>query len=193
MRGFCFIVLVAACAATSPVWAEPTLGNMPPSNDAVQTAGINDFRWKAYRFEMGADSLVAGNLILRLRDYDVAGEAIVELRDSNTDIVPGSTVLMTFAAPPPGGASIDDYTFVLQDHFLLEAGTTYWIVVVGVPGPGFDWLASDPGIVPTGLATYLSTSWGFAGTWQASEVLTSFVFERKAIDPLFADGFESPP
>jgi hypothetical protein len=193
MRSVCFLILMTALAAASLARAEPILGNMPPENDELQTAGINHMRQKAYRFEIGSDSLVAGNLILRLRNYDMPGEVIVELRDSNTESVPGSTVLLAFVAPPPGGEAIDNYTFVPQDDFVLEADTTYWIVVLGVDGGDFDWMASNPTIVPAGLATYGSSSFTTNGgpNWSDSNILTTFAFEQ--IGSIFSDRFESPP
>ncbi|HRQ64668.1 MAG TPA: choice-of-anchor R domain-containing protein [Xanthomonadaceae bacterium] len=192
MRNHCLLLVLAAWAVAPDARATPILGNMPPDNDATQTAAINDQRQKAYRFTIGPDSLVAGDLILRLRNYDAPGEAIAELRDANTDTAPGSTVLLTFVAPPPGGGGIDNYTFVPQDTFVLQASTTYWIVVLGVADGAFDWMASNPGIAPAGLATYGSSSFTSNGgsDWGSSTLLTTFAFFVDG--SIFSDGFESP-
>lgn len=163
------MLLVPMCAS-----AQTILSNLPPSNDGTQSAGTNDLRQKGHRFTMGADSFFAGNLILRLRNYDAFDEVIVELRDfSGDNIIPGGNVLMTFSAPDPGGADIMNYTFTPDSVFELQASTTYWLVVRGVSGGSFDWMASSPGITPTGEATWNSTSFTSNGgsTWSNSSIV----------------------
>lgn len=170
------LLLLVPMAASAQV----IIGNLPQNNDGTQSAGVNDQRQKAHRFTMGADSFFAGDLTLRLRNYDAFDEAIVELRDfSGSNTTPGNNVLLTFSAPNPGGSDIMNYTFTPDAFFQLSANTTYWIVVRGVGGGSFDWMASSPGITPTGEATWNSTSFTSNGgsSWSNSSILNSFEFQ----------------
>jgi hypothetical protein len=185
-------LLLAAAGAMTPVaGAAVILGNLPPTNDNTQSAGLNDLRRKAFRFVTGTEDLEAGHLRLRLRHFDQPGELIVQLRDGGTTSEPGAHVLLSFVAPAPGGAAIGHVTLVPEARFVLEAETHYWLVALGVAGGSYDWMASEPGIVPVGLAVHETTRFTFDGgkTWVESSVLSSFDF-LEFTNAIFADGFE---
>ena len=175
-------MLVAGAAASifTPIAsAQVILGNYPFANDNTQSAALSDSRQKAFRFTMGSDSLGAGDLVLRLRNFDIGDELIVELRDfTGSNLNPGSNSLLTFGSPTPGGADIADYVFTPNGAFTLQANTTYWLVVSGGVGSSFDWMASSPGIPPSGLATFGSSSFTTNGgtSWSNSTILNTFEF-----------------
>ena len=175
-------MLVAGAAASvfTPIAsAQVILGNYPFANDNTQSAVLSDTRQKAFRFTMGADSLGAGDLVLRLRNFDASDELIVELRDFTGDnLNPGSNSLLSFSSPAAGGADIFDYVFTPNGSFTLQASTTYWLVVSGGVGTSFDWMASSPGIAPSGLATFGSSSFTTNGgsSWTNSTILNTFEF-----------------
>ncbi len=174
-------VLLAAALLLAPVGAasaQVIIGNMPQTNDNTQTADIDNLRQKAHRFIMQSDSLIAGDLILRLRNYDTFGEITVELRDSMSSTAPGGNVLLTFNAATPGGLGIFDYTFTPTSFFELQPFETYWIVVRGDVSSSVDWMASSPSVTPTGLAQWGSSSFttNGGGTWSNSSILTTFQF-----------------
>ncbi|MCC5823687.1 MAG: hypothetical protein LAT64_10860 [Phycisphaerales bacterium] len=154
-------------------------GNYPPSNDGTQSAALGELRQKSFRFTMGADSLGAGDLMLRLRNFEATDQVIVELRDfTGSNLAPGTNTLLNFNAPTGGGADIADYLFTPDGSFTLQANATYWLVVSGGAGTSFDWMASSPGIAPTGLATFGSTSFttNAGGTWTNSGIINTFEF-----------------
>lgn len=175
-------MLVAGAAAaifTVTASGQIILGNYPQTNDNTQSAALGELRQKAFRFTMGADSFGAGDLVLRLRNFEASDQVIVELRDfTGSSLIPGTNTLLSFSSPTGGGADVADYLFTPDGSFTLQANTTYWLLVRGAAGTSVDWMASSPGIPPTGLATFGSTSFNTnaGGSWTNSGIINTFEF-----------------
>jgi hypothetical protein len=176
--------LLVLLAAAPFVAAQPILSNYPPTNDTNTTADVDNLRQKALSFSMPASqSATVGNLTVRLGNYAVATDLpIFEIRDhTGSTTAPGPNVLLSFTAPPPGGAAIQDYTFTPSSTFTLAAGTSYWILMRGADAvTSVDWRGSSPAIVPTGIATYggqsLFTTNG-GTSWTTSATINSLHLE----------------
>lgn len=120
---------------------------------------IDSLTRRAVNFETDyVEAAILQDLVLRLRGYDVPGEVVVTLREYDDEkyLVPGD-VLMTFNAPPPGGAGTGDYRFVPNGPFVLQPHTYYWLEVTGVDGGSFDWMGSTSQW-PVGIGTYSMAS-----------------------------------
>ncbi|MEX2217924.1 MAG: choice-of-anchor R domain-containing protein [Phycisphaerales bacterium] len=177
--GVCAAMSVSVSAACGDV----ILGNHPPTNDSTQTAAVNNLRRKAMAFAMPAGSdYVVSSITLRLGNYDAADTAFLEIRDhSGVITVPGGIVIGAFTAPPGLGATPDDYVFTPVGTVTLAAGTSYWIYLHGAASPSsFDWKASSPALVPTGIATFgpgnlFTTNSGTS--WTNSVTVTTFKIE----------------
>jgi hypothetical protein len=168
-----FMLVAAAFAAFATAPAQITvISNYPPANDATQSAGLSNLRVKAMAFTMGASTLPLLDVTLRLRNVD-PGEVTVTLNAGGAN--PGG-VLVNFLNPAFQGAPVMDYTFAPTSTFNLQAGQQYWLVVGGVSGGSFDWMASSPGITPTGIATHsgnlFSTNAG--STWTTSAIFNTY-------------------
>jgi hypothetical protein len=176
--------LFALLAAVPFAAAQPILSNYPPTNDTNTSADIDNLRWKAMSFSMpAATNATVGDLTVRLGNYAVATDIpIFEIRDhTGSTTAPGPNVLLSFNAPPPGTATIQDYTFTPASTFTLTGGTSYWILMRGADAAtSVDWRGSSPAIVPTGIATYggqsLFTSNG-GTSWANSTTINSFHLE----------------
>ena len=182
LRRFVFPLVLLAAAPFAA--AQPILSNYPPANDTNTSADIDNLRWKALSFSMPASqSATVGNLTVRLGNYASAADIpVFEIRDhTGSTTAPGPNVLLTFTAPPPGTATIQDYTFTPASTFTLAAGTSYWILMRGADAAtSVDWRGSSPAIVPTGIATYggqsLFTSNG-GTSWTTSTTINSLRLE----------------
>jgi len=194
MKSVLCSLLFLAYLAPASVHAETILGNLPPANDDTQFAQHSNLRKKAKSFTMPAgESTNIGNLTLRLRNYTTAGEVVAELRnDSGDPQIPGDTILLSFEVPPPGGEDIQDYILTPSDSYTLQAETTYWLIVYGIDGGSFDWMASDPGITPTGIASFLNAHFTTNGgsIWSSSSIINSFELKEWVNPNIFHDRFE---
>lgn len=161
------------------------LGNYPQTNDNTQSAGLTNLRLKAISFTMPAagDYFLTG-IRLRLGNYDPSETVDLQIRDhSGSNTAPGANVLMTFTGAPGQGAAIQDYAFTPNGVLTLEAGMSYWLFVGGSAGQSYDWKASSPGIVPTGLATYGANLFTTNGgtSWTNSSIINTFVIDGKLV------------
>lgn len=153
--------------------ADLVIGNLPATSDTTLSAGLNNLRVKAIRFTMGNDAYDVDNVILRLANYGVAGEAFAQIRDFNGSTTSvGTTTLLSFTPSAPGGAPAAEYTFTASSAFTLQANTSYWLVVGGIAGQAFDWRAttsttSDPYVGPATFNNGLFTTNG-GTSWSAS-------------------------
>ncbi len=160
------------------------LGNMPPANDGTQSATLNDLRIKAIQFTMPAGpGYFLHQVVLRLRGYDPAETPLVQIRDDAGTGSPGAGVVTTLLMPTGLGSVIANYTATPPGTVILAGGATYWLYVGGPAGQAFDWMASSPGIVPTGVATYglnrFTTNGG--SSWTASTIINTFQIVGKEV------------
>ena len=70
---------------------------------------------------------------------------------------PSGSALVSFTVPVLNTTGSALYTFTPDAPFTLQANTTYWLVAyslqTGSPNQ-ISWLQSNPGVAPTGVATY---------------------------------------
>lgn len=181
-------VALAIGAGASVVSADLILGNYPPVNDTGTTAGVNNLRQKALSFAMPAGSdYNISSITLRLGAYITPGDvAILEIRNHTGSITaPGSTVVGSFTAPSSASGTIGDFIFTPSGTITLQAGTSYWITLLGAASPStFDWRGGSPSTVPTGIATYggqsLFTSNG-GTSWGNSATINTFAIEGTVV------------
>ena len=171
-------VLVAAAAAltlSAHTMADVIISNHP-GNDATQTAGINaTSRTKGMGFTMPAGSGMDLQSITMRLDFDTVDVIpLVEIY-SDSGGVPG-TLLTTLDNPAILDVGINDYAFTPSSSFTLEGGETYWIVASSVSGT-YDWKASSPAQIPTGLATHRAATFGAYPPVGTSSILTTYFIE----------------
>lgn len=155
--------LFALCIATLLALVCPRLAradviitNYPPDNDnesSTIAASTGNFS-KAAGFTMPAGLPYSlDSVTLRLQRNDV--DAVMQLDlfgDSGGNPVGPPLVSFTIPAFPSG---ISNVTFTPAVPFTLQPLTTYWLAATGSSptADGIKWLASFPGITPTGIAT----------------------------------------
>ena len=96
-------------------------------------------------------------LRLRLDTFDrpLTAPILRLLDDSGNPDIPGSTVLSTFSTPTLVGG-INNFTFTPTGLFTLLADEKYWLDLSSAADfdtSGLNWLASNPPVTPTGVAT----------------------------------------
>jgi hypothetical protein len=155
------VVVVAVLGWVTVASADVLISNLP-GNDLTSTfmnappggsngGGVHDS--KAAGFTMPAGNAYFLDYVdLRLNYFNTSSVPVVQIY-SNASGVPGS-VLATLDAPPvvvgPG-----TFRFTPSSSFTLDPSTTYWAVVWNnaTVANSFQWFASSPSQVPTGLAT----------------------------------------
>jgi hypothetical protein len=153
-------ILLAPWLSMVLVWAVVTpnaqaielISNLP-GNDASQSADLDELRNKGMGFTMPGTQYTLDNVSLRLETFGANVAPIVEIWD---DVAgnPGAP-LVTLVNPVFAASGIANYDFTPPGTFTLSANTTYWIVAYGQAGAArYDWKASSPAQIPTGLATH---------------------------------------
>jgi len=147
------LCMALICAAAPPaVQATELISNLP-GNDASQSAALSDLRNKGMGFTMPAEQYNLDAATLRLETFGANTVPIVEIW-SDVAGNPGAP-LVTLINPVLASSGIASYDFIPPGTFVLEASTTYWVVAYGQAGAtAYDWVASSPGVTPTGLATH---------------------------------------
>jgi hypothetical protein len=164
--------------AALPSQAAVLIGNLPPTNDNARTTIIatvvNVRQAVSFTLPSGSDYNL-NDAILRLGNYGAGATPVVEIRNDSGGINPGNTVLATLTTPASQGSGIFDYTFTPSTPFMFMAGTKYWLYAYTNSG-SYDWMASSPGVTPTGIATFNEnrTSGNGGASWSNSPTLTSF-------------------
>jgi hypothetical protein len=144
------------------VLAQTTLISNLPGNDGTQSASLSDLRVKAMGFTMPAgDDYFLDYVTLRLDTPGAGTNPIVELwTDSGGQL---GTLVETLTNPSFTTSGIFEYDFTSAGS-TLTAGAGYWILAYGPAGGAtYDWKASSPAQLPTGLATHLGALWGTSG------------------------------
>jgi hypothetical protein len=146
------MALVWAAFATNAQAVE-LISNLP-GNDNSQSADLNELRCKGMGFTMGAVEYNLNFATLRLETFGANVAPIVEIWN-DVGGLPGAP-LVTLINPVFAASGISNYDFVPPGNFTLEANTTYWIVAYGAAGGDrYDWKASSPAQIPTGIATHV--------------------------------------
>ena len=144
----CLVLVLAASNAQ----AIELISNLD-GNDASQSADLDELRNKGMGFTMPGDEYVLDSVTLRLETFGANVLPIVEIWDDNAGN-PGA-FLVLLNNPVFAASGIANYDFVPPAAFTLSPNTTYWIVAYGqAGGDRYDWKASSPAVLPTGLATH---------------------------------------
>jgi hypothetical protein len=148
------VLVILACLVAQPLLAQTTLITNLPGNDGTQSANLNDTRNKGMGFTMPAgQDYFLDYVTMRLETFGAGVAPIVELW-TNAGGLPGAPI-ETLTNPAFASSGIAEYDFT-SSGTILTAGESYWIVAYGVAGADrYDWKASSPAQIPTGLATHL--------------------------------------
>jgi hypothetical protein len=154
--------VVLALSMAAPVMAQTVLISNLPGNDGTQSFNVNDLRTKAMGFTMPAgQDYTLDYATLRLETTGAGSIAIVELwTDSGGQL---GTLIETLTSPTLAASGIAEYDFTSSGS-TLTGGNSYWILAYGPAGtPGYNWKASSPAQIPTGIATHLGSLFGTTG------------------------------
>jgi hypothetical protein len=156
------VLATVVCLLAPPLMAQTTLISNLPGNDGTQSAGLSNLRVKGMGFTMPAgDDYILDHVTLRLETTGSVPAPIIELW-TNAGGQLGSLV-ETLTNPTLAASGIAEYDFASAGA-TLTAGDGYWIVAYGPAGaPTYNWKASSPAQLPTGLATHLGALWGTSG------------------------------
>ncbi|QDV39614.1 choice-of-anchor R domain-containing protein [Tautonia plasticadhaerens] len=158
------------------------LSTLPQTNDGLASATLGPLRIKALAFTLSDQAYTMDSAVLRLRldtfDRPLTTPILQLLNDSGDPDIPGSTVLATFSTPTLVGG-INDFTFTPTSPFTLLAGQEYWLALSSAADfdtSGLNWLASNPPVTPTGVATLSGNRFTSDGgvTWGPSTTVNSF-------------------
>ena len=178
--------ITAVAFASQMASATVIISNFPQANDGSSST-ISSFLGdsaKAAGFTMPAGS--AFNLDLLTMRLDPTAGATLSVQLFGGDAFPVGPALLNFTNPNlPAGAG--NFVFTPVTKFLLRPSTTYWIAATGKSPTMSDatfWLASHPGIVPTGLATsegYRFDNNGMFPPTQSSSILNTYQVDGTAV------------
>jgi hypothetical protein len=174
------VALFACCALAAPAaQAAILIGNYPQANDLSGSMNLTLLHRKAMGFSMPNQSYVLNSITARINKHPGSSQFFTLYSDAVGQ--PGTMLLSTF---PSGAVSngLQDLTTTPTSTFILQANTKYWLVIHPLSGD-FDWMASSPGITPTGPATHFgSLSTNDAGaTWNSSSVLNTYQINATAV------------
>lgn len=179
------LTVLAGLMVCTSAMAVPIISNLPGNDGSASTiaASTGNFA-KAAGFTMGASNFSLDSVTLRLRVNDPAATLTVQLF-SDAGGAPVGLALVDFTNPVlPAGMS--SFVFVPTAAFLLDAGTTYWVAATGLSptSDGIEWLASAPGVAPTGLATSAGYTFSSAGVYpptNGSSIFNSYQVDGTAV------------
>ena len=189
-RGFLALLLLGwvALGATS-VRAAVIISPLPQTTDGIASATLGPLRIKALAFTMPGEDYTLDSVVLRLQ-LDTFGRPLTApilrlLDDSGNPDIPGSTVLGTFSIPTLVGG-INNFTFTPTGPFTLLADEKYWLALSSAADfdtSGLNWLASNPPVTPTGVATLSGNRFTSDGgaNWVASTTVNSFTINGTVV------------
>jgi hypothetical protein len=169
-------------AAASEVRASFIISNLP-GNDGTGSLDVSSSRIKAMGFTMPSGVPYALDAVhLRLGLFGLDVDPVLQIFDNDLTGNPGAA-LTTLANPAFTATGIDTYIFTPQGSFMLESDTTYWLVLNDLGASRLDWMANDPGIEPTGIATHFGAKWPISGTapYNDSQILNSYAIEATPV------------
>ncbi len=152
------------CAGISPSHAVTIIGNYPQANDdtyltvtAPSVSFLGGVQW-AVSFVMPGSDYDLSSVTLRLLAPEGAVPEVTLWNDAGGG-GPGPALLVAFSNPPLG-APISDFTFLPTSSTTLTAHMKYWLLVDSLlefwP---FAWIGSNPGIIPSGVASFEGDSY----------------------------------
>ena len=157
------LVFVAVSFLVFPARGAILIGNIdgttPATNTGNLVGSITGFDFIIARgFAIpGGVNYRLESVQLTLKDHHGPIAPVVTIREDVAGL-PGAT-LATLANPVSfsGGRTNTDYTFTPPASFTFHMGTSYHLVVANANSPPsnlpFSWANSDPGTVPSGIAT----------------------------------------
>ncbi len=104
---------------------------------------------------MGSSDYQLDSVTMGLRVNATGRNFDLQLFSGSPD--PGGSALVSFSVPVLNTTGDGLYTFTPDAAFTLQANTTYWLVAYSLQtgsGNQIQWLTSNPGVAPTGIATY---------------------------------------
>jgi hypothetical protein len=189
IKGFSLVLLasLALFIPTSGAHAGFIIGNLD-GNDGTGSRSLVGGRTAAMGFTMAAGSnYLLTDAILRLK---IRGDGVVptiQIWSNGGSNVP-TTLLTTLTNPliPNSSSIIADLSFAPSSPFALVGGMSYWLVASDTTNANtsvYDWLASNPGVTPTGLATHLGSLFGTQGvpSLASSPILSSYQIDATII------------
>lgn len=148
------IALFAIATASAP--GAVIISNTPGTATSANGAIVGSLtRSLAQGFTMGSSDYQLDSVTMGLQ-VDAGGRNFdLQLFSGSPD--PGGSALVSFTVPVLNTTGKGLYTFTPDVAFTLQANTTYWLVAyalqTGSPNQ-IRWLVSNPGVAPTGIATY---------------------------------------
>jgi hypothetical protein len=156
-RGLRNFVVAMATMASAAAYAIPVISNLPSSNEFGNGALLGGLtRSFAQGFTMptgGAYSL--DSVTMRLLVNAAGGTFNLELYEGSPN--PAGSAVATFTVPTLNTLGFGTYTFTPDAAATLLPDTTYWLVAYSLTtgsGNQIQWAQSNPGVTPTGIATY---------------------------------------
>ncbi len=139
-------------AASGTVIISNTPGTSVTGDGAIVGGVTRSF---AQGFTMGSSDYLLDSVTMGLR-VNAAGRAFnLELFSGSPN--PGGSSLVSFTVPVLNTTGDALYTFNPDSAITLQANTTYWLVAYSLTTGSLNqiqWLRSNPGVAPTGIATY---------------------------------------
>lgn len=168
---------------------EWVIGNLL-GNGLSQSASIGNGRIKGMGFTIpGSGSEQLGSVALRLRNNGSNIFPVVRIYSGTASSV--GSLLATLNNPPSFTEGDGTYFFTPSSPLNLAAGATYWLVVYNTGSDSFGWLANDPVVLPTGIASHAGSLWsGTAGPNPPNEnslVINSYAIYAPAASNCPAD------
>lgn len=185
-HGFAVVALMVLLIAPARIVSadDALLGNYPTVND-VGLTGVGGSIRKAMAFYMPTGFTHAiTSITIRLSSYQGSDLAVLQIRDHNdTTNSPGS-VIGALTAPVGTSAAFTNYSFLPAGNIVLQEDTNYWIYLYGSGSSAFNWRASSPDIIPTGIAVFgggnlLSSNGGV--NWSTSPTVNTFSINGIAV------------
>jgi hypothetical protein len=172
---------------SQPARADVIISNYPPANDDAQStiSSPGGLFSNAAGFTLPAGSVYSLDSVqLRLHRSDVDAGMTLDLF---ADIAgsPGGAPLASFVVPS-FPLAVSDVVFTPSSPVTLLPSTTYWIAATGTSptSSGIQWLASDPNITPTGIATSAGFRFDSAGSYPptaSSAVMNTYIVNATAV------------
>ncbi|MCC5822873.1 MAG: serine protease [Phycisphaerales bacterium] len=132
------------------------IGNML-GNDASGSVSLGGGRIKAMGFTIPAGNpQQLGSVALRLTTSSNSLPLVRVYSGTSSSI---GSLLATLNNPPSFADGDGTYFFTPSAPLNLAAGSTYWLVVYNTGSGSLDWRASDPAILPSGIATHAGSLW----------------------------------
>lgn len=163
---FAFMTTVASGA----VIISNTPGTSVIGDGAIVGGATRSF---AQGFTMGSSDYLLDSVTMGLR-VNAAGRAFnLELFSGSPD--PDGSSLVSFTVPVLNTTGDELYTFNPDSAITLQANTTYWLVAYSLTTGSLNqiqWLRSNPGVAPTGIATYAGARFNSPATVPPTTALT---------------------